>query len=722
MISRKNILKSIITILMIVGGSLSIQAQINFNISTGVGTSGPLGPGNTDGNYQVDWISFLQCPLPIPPTVSGSQGNSFNVLNSTTYAQTRSNNWQAGSNFTSCYFYINGLGGPFYFYTPSNCNAFLQTSVLPNYPGSSWIQPTGAIGDHVPYGIYLYGYQFSVPGCYKNQQCGAGSFHIDNCSINLKHLAVRGTLLGYWINGFWHGLNASTNSPIANLSISIPTVQLNTQGPNILAFAVQTELSPCSTAQTYANVNNGYYANGQAFCTYYNQYNYNGACGIFREMTGLNIEGDITLDGGNLQDVNGNSKNAFCLNEDVFIKGESASANGYKIELYANGGTSILASTPILPGSPNSINVTSLFKQQNYTFTQGSYTLKLLVSGPCGWINLSRDFSYNCCDNPNASFSLMVTDGNKVEATSTINGTHIWKLYSTPSVNTGPYSYLQTFSGHNFSWSGSVEGLCYYVTHAISNECGDACASQVACNLNCEDADCIVTTPTNVQYDVGSKTISWGTVPNAAHYLVELVFCDPRCCGNVVSTDVGVNCGLDGGGTPGGGGISVNSTQVKTIVVYGQNYMLTPADFTGLNLDVSPCFSIRVYAVCQNGNRSGGSDYFCSFGNSPAYRMIDGSKDEINSGMKIPDDSKVSIFPNPARDNISIDIKLDTDVEVNISVFDRTGKMIRSFDPIRTNDRKANVKWNTASYGKGIYLVKIVTSDNQVFNKKLVIE
>ncbi|WP_299672782.1 family 16 glycosylhydrolase [uncultured Polaribacter sp.] len=79
---------------------------------------------------------------------------------------------------------------------------------------------------------------------------------------------------------------------------------------------------------------------------------------------------------------------------------------------------------------------------------------------------------------------------------------------------------------------------------------------------------------------------------------------------------------------------------------------------------------------------------------------------------KISTNQKVFIYPNPVKDFISI--ALDTDVTIkNVQIFDITGKRIRE-----GNHAKMSLK----NLKKGMYLVKIITSDGVIINKKIIKE
>jgi hypothetical protein len=48
--------------------------------------------------------------------------------------------------------------------------------------------------------------------------------------------------------------------------------------------------------------------------------------------------------------------------------------------------------------------------------------------------------------------------------------------------------------------------------------------------------------------------------------------------------------------------------------------------------------------------------------------------------------------------------------------------VIKTFDNLKTNDKKHTLKWNTENVNKGLYIVKVTTRDKQVFTSKLFVE
>ncbi len=82
--------------------------------------------------------------------------------------------------------------------------------------------------------------------------------------------------------------------------------------------------------------------------------------------------------------------------------------------------------------------------------------------------------------------------------------------------------------------------------------------------------------------------------------------------------------------------------------------------------------------------------------------------------------SELTIYPNPATENVSISIVSATTKKINYSLTDALGKLIEAND-FRVNEGTNLLKIDVVGLGKGIYFIKIVDGGNSI-TKKLVIE
>jgi len=80
------------------------------------------------------------------------------------------------------------------------------------------------------------------------------------------------------------------------------------------------------------------------------------------------------------------------------------------------------------------------------------------------------------------------------------------------------------------------------------------------------------------------------------------------------------------------------------------------------------------------------------------------------------DNSLISVYPNPAKDMINVDLSSLNAAGASVKVMNANGMVV--YNAIASNN---NETINTSSFNKGIYLVQ-VSSGNKISNKKIVIE
>jgi hypothetical protein len=103
---------------------------------------------------------------------------------------------------------------------------------------------------------------------------------------------------------------------------------------------------------------------------------------------------------------------------------------------------------------------------------------------------------------------------------------------------------------------------------------------------------------------------------------------------------------------------------------------------------------------------------------SASNALLSGS-DKINISSGIVSD-KVSIYPNPATDEINIMITLLKDDEVRVSIFDMSGRLLKVWNNAYTQGYQ-KIKLPLGQIGNGIYNMRVETSGYCV-NQKVVIK
>lgn len=291
---------------------------------------------------------------------------------------------------------------------------------------------------------------------------------------------------------------------------------------------------------------------------------------------------------------------------------------------------------------------------------------------------------------PDASFCISNT-GNIFTATSSQTGYHTWEVEGSATGQYGTFVPIITL----FQQSVSVPTYgynCIRFKHKVVNECGfSACQSQSMCRYSCTTggppASCELSSAQNLSYT--NSTFSWDPVPGASAYIIEILPNSGPCC-------------LIG---------MVNPTPIIIPTTTASHYQ-------PMNLN---CMQWRIKALCENGS-SVYSDWQCNSFNGPPGKTVFRQQITGQTNIDVQNNIAVKLFPNPAKGAVTIDIETITDVAYTISIFDITGKLVKTMDPGKTENRKATVKCNTEQLSKGSYLVKIVTSDNHIITHKLLIE
>ncbi len=93
----------------------------------------------------------------------------------------------------------------------------------------------------------------------------------------------------------------------------------------------------------------------------------------------------------------------------------------------------------------------------------------------------------------------------------------------------------------------------------------------------------------------------------------------------------------------------------------------------------------------------------------------------ISIEVFIEQDWSVSIYPNPARDLLKVDLWLQSDSEVEVLVFDKTGKtlMVNPFGGFMKADNHS-VVLRTSELLAGVYVLRIKTNSG-IINKQFTI-
>jgi|GEM_PF-3413297 len=87
-----------------------------------------------------------------------------------------------------------------------------------------------------------------------------------------------------------------------------------------------------------------------------------------------------------------------------------------------------------------------------------------------------------------------------------------------------------------------------------------------------------------------------------------------------------------------------------------------------------------------------------------------------------PGEKPLSIYPNPAADQLKVEFTTENALVPEIRIFDLTGKMVRRFDKeFILNSEVFKADLDISDLKSGIYFVKVIQGE-QVWSEKLVVK
>jgi hypothetical protein len=167
---------------------------------------------------------------------------------------------------------------------------------------------------------------------------------------------------------------------------------------------------------------------------------------------------------------------------------------------------------------------------------------------------------------------------------------------------------------------------------------------------------------------------------------------------NTATTDISVPAGkidtisLD---------LSVSANLASTNA--GGNVPLTALTYVGFNPNVATGNFTGTISILKIG-----------VGNSVLYNAIKAAT--TTATLAAVNNSLISVYPNPAKDQITIDLSSLNAANALVKITNSNGAVV--YQETASNSTQII---NTSSFNKGIYMVQ-VSSDNNVSNKKVVIE
>ncbi|MFK7786803.1 MAG: T9SS type A sorting domain-containing protein [Crocinitomicaceae bacterium] len=292
-------------------------------------------------------------------------------------------------------------------------------------------------------------------------------------------------------------------------------------------------------------------------------------------------------------------------------------------------------------------------------------------------------FKYERCDdwavsivqNGSSGYQAVVTYVNPNPVPVAYNLTYVWTITSQDG--------SQSFIGGVESIPAPLE--CSTIEVTVTDE-NTGC--RYSASVGCPNALCELDAPANFgQVSLANTTFFyWPAVTNANGYRVEIIFNDPECC-------------------PGIGPI-----QVPQII------NTASPSFSLSNIRKYNCFSYRVAALCSQGAGAIGevSDKHCYTLPSPFFlKNMDGAK-ELPSTV-----GSMSVFPNPATDQVQIELSGVEGTTSNMTIIDSRGTIVMNKDVVIESGSNL-LKVSLSDFEPGVYIVRS-TSSTEILTKQFVV-
>jgi hypothetical protein len=282
--------------------------------------------------------------------------------------------------------------------------------------------------------------------------------------------------------------------------------------------------------------------------------------------------------------------------------------------------------------------------------------------------------------------------------------THEWYVLSSPNASGGPFTAVAQGSGFNYDFSPASDGLYYFIIHKVKSPCGDICYGQNICR-NCKATKCELCgvidcklldeiwpdcyPPINLVSSCRRGTLSWGVVPAAGGYELDLSYNDPECCKSEYLPSERIIS------------LSTNSFNLNEI----RNPKFT-------------CIRWRVRAKCKEGfsEWSSWSCYSCELIINPFPITIGRNTDIAAEAGPLPD-----IYPNPNKGDMYLQMKAKGELVLSVEVFNNQGVLVKTIKESKYPDGNFGTRLSMGSnMPKGLYLVVFRTNFG-TYNKKVII-
>ena len=94
--------------------------------------------------------------------------------------------------------------------------------------------------------------------------------------------------------------------------------------------------------------------------------------------------------------------------------------------------------------------------------------------------------------------------------------------------------------------------------------------------------------------------------------------------------------------------------------------------------------------------------------------------DDLKSGgVNVSSGIEMAVFPNPFNGNTTIAFSTEESTDVNISVYDQTGRLIEVLQEGKLIEGNHKIIWDASGVNKGLYILRL-NSDDKVVHQNIV--
>jgi hypothetical protein len=108
------------------------------------------------------------------------------------------------------------------------------------------------------------------------------------------------------------------------------------------------------------------------------------------------------------------------------------------------------------------------------------------------------------------------------------------------------------------------------------------------------------------------------------------------------------------------------------------------------------------------------------------------SHDVLNSGsaffsfvtgvVEFQKESKIGVYPNPAKDNATIGVKMENSSSIDINIYDATGKLVYNNVGQQVTGGTSEIRINTSEFAAGAYNIVVKTNEGTLKDKLIIVK